>query len=88
MRIGASLAVFAIGAILKFAVTDTIRGINLSIVGIILMAIGAVGFVISLILTSTRRRTDVISRVDDGYGHERATRTTYATPNDPDDPRI
>jgi hypothetical protein len=87
MKIGASLIVIAIGAILKFAVTTDVSGVNLGMIGVILMIVGAVGLVISLILMATRRRTDVISRVDDGYG-PRATRTTYMTPSDPDDPRI
>lgn len=88
MRIGASLVVIAIGAILKFAVTANVNGVDLGMIGVILMIIGAVGLVISLILMGMRRRTDVVSRVDDGYGGQRATRTTYMTPSNPDDPRI
>jgi hypothetical protein len=60
MRIGASLALIALGAVLKFAVTKPVSGISLGTVGVILMIIGAVGMAITLILMTTRRRTDVV----------------------------
>lgn len=60
MRIGASLALIALGAVLKFAVTKPVSGIDLGTVGVILMIVGAVGMAITLILMSTRRRTDVV----------------------------
>jgi hypothetical protein len=60
MRIGASLVLIAIGAILKFAVTKHISGINVSTVGIVLMVVGIVGLVITLVMMSMRRRTDVV----------------------------
>ena len=48
MGVLASIVVFAIGAILDFAVTVTSPNFNINTVGVILMAAGAVGFVISL----------------------------------------
>lgn len=81
MRIGASLVLIAVGAVLTFAVTKTVSGIQLDRVGVILMAIGVLGLLITLVLMSTRRRTDVIHRTDG---------TTLLTPNDrvdPADPR-
>lgn len=87
MTIAAALILVALGAILKFAITATVAGVNIGIIGIILMIVGAVGFVIALITTMTRRRTDVVSRVDDGAGVHRS-RTTYMVPGDPDDPRL
>jgi uncharacterized membrane protein len=60
MRIGSSLVLIAIGAILKFAVTTTVSGISLSTVGVVLMVVGVAGLVISIILASTARRTDVV----------------------------
>lgn len=59
MRIGASLFLIAIGAILKFAVTTHVDGINLQVVGVILMVIGIVGLLFDLALWGTRRRTVV-----------------------------
>jgi hypothetical protein len=49
MRIGSSLVLIAIGAILKFAVTTSVSGISLSTVGVILMVVGIAGLVISLV---------------------------------------
>jgi hypothetical protein len=47
MTIGTSLFLIAIGAILRYAVTvDAVAGIDLDTAGLILMLVGAVGFVI------------------------------------------
>jgi malic enzyme len=80
MRIGASLVLIAIGAILRFAVTASVAGVDLKTIGVILMGIGGVGLIISLILMSTRRRTDVIT-TSDAAGMPAETRTTYVRPN-------
>lgn len=50
MTIGFSLFLIAVGAILRFAVTATVVGIDLQTVGVILMIIGVIGFVIALAL--------------------------------------
>ncbi len=76
MRIGGSLFLIALGAILKFAVTDSVNGIDLGTVGVILMIVGAVGLVLSLFWLTARRRTDVI---------QQPGRTTYVTPAEPVD---
>ena len=52
MTIGMSLFLIAIGAVLKFAVTDSISGIDLETVGVILMIVGIVGLLISLLYMS------------------------------------
>ena len=46
--IGASLFMIAVGAILKYAVSDSISGISLPTVGVILMVVGVVGLLLSL----------------------------------------
>lgn len=51
MGIGTSLFLIALGAILKFAVTDAISGVDLSTVGVILMVVGIAGLLISLLYT-------------------------------------
>jgi membrane-bound ClpP family serine protease len=82
MRIGASLVLIALGAILKFAVTKSVSGIDLGVVGVILMVIGVLGLLITLTLLSMRRRTDVIHHADG---------TTLLAANErlePDDPRF
>ena len=61
MTIGGSLLLIALGAILRYAVTAHVSGVNLATVGTILMVVGIMGLVISLIwLASTRRRTSVV----------------------------
>jgi membrane-bound ClpP family serine protease len=82
MRIGASLALIAIGAILKFAVnTQHTSGFNIGTAGIILMIVGAIGLVLSVVSMSVRRRTDVVQRTPAG-----TRSTSMMTPNDPADP--
>ena len=49
MRVGSSLFLIAVGAILYFAVTAELAGIDLQTVGLIFMIIGAIGFVIALV---------------------------------------
>jgi Domain of unknown function (DUF6458) len=56
MTIGFSLFLIAAGAILRFAVTAEVAGIDLQTVGVILMIVGAVGLVITLVLLGQQRR--------------------------------
>jgi hypothetical protein len=53
MGISASILLVAIGAILRFAVTADVQGINLDTVGIILMIVGIVGGLLSLVFWSS-----------------------------------
>lgn len=55
MNIGLSLFLLTIGAILTFAVDVSIRGLDLTTVGVILMIVGGVWFLLSLILLANRR---------------------------------
>lgn len=61
MRIGTSIVLIALGAILAFAVQDSIDAVDLTMVGYILLGVGALGLVITLILSGqddNRRRGD------------------------------
>ena len=49
MGVGTSILLIAVGAILRFAVTATVSGIQLQTVGTILIIVGIVGLVISLL---------------------------------------
>jgi Domain of unknown function (DUF6458) len=49
MTFGTSLLLIAIGAVLRFAVTVSTSGFNIHTIGVILMIVGAVGFVLSLL---------------------------------------
>ena len=59
MGIGGSIFLLALGAILAFAVNADISGIDINIIGWILMAAGLVGLVITLWYWNSRRRTVV-----------------------------
>jgi hypothetical protein len=48
MSLGVSLFLIAVGAILHWAVTATVSGIDIQVVGTILMIVGVLGFAISL----------------------------------------
>jgi uncharacterized protein DUF6458 len=59
MYIGGSLVLIAVGAVLSFAVQDRIEGIDLYTAGLIFMVVGALGLLISLIISGQRdRRVD------------------------------
>ncbi|MFN0146438.1 MAG: DUF6458 family protein [Dehalococcoidia bacterium] len=47
--IGLSLVLIAVGAILTWAVETTVSGIDITIVGVILMAVGAAGLLFTLL---------------------------------------
>lgn len=56
MTSGISLFLIAIGAILYFAVNASVSGLEIDTVGLILMVVGAVGFLWSLLALRTARR--------------------------------
>jgi Domain of unknown function (DUF6458) len=58
MTIGTSLFLIAVGAILRYAVEDTWKAVDIPTVGLILMAVGAFGLVLGLYLTFVRGRPD------------------------------
>ncbi len=50
MGIGTSIFLIALGAVLKFAMTASVSGIELATVGVILMIVGAIGLVVSMMM--------------------------------------
>jgi hypothetical protein len=62
MGIGTSIFLIALGAILKFAVTATVSGIELATVGTILMIVGVIGLLISLMFLMRADRGGVVTR--------------------------
>ncbi len=79
--IATSIVVFAVGAVLDFALTTTPyqHGFNVKTVGVILMIVGAIGFVISAITwmvagAGPRRHSTV---VNDGQGNVVTREDTY-----------
>ncbi len=63
MRIGAGIALIAIGAIIAFAVRDTSSWLNLTALGIIIMLAGVAGIWVSYRLANPRKR-DEFSVID------------------------
>jgi hypothetical protein len=59
MGIGFSIFLLAVGAILAFAVNATVAGLDIHIVGWILMAAGVVGLVLTMVVLTPRRRRTV-----------------------------
>jgi hypothetical protein len=75
MGLGVGIFLSAIGAVLAFAVTDNVSGVNIHTIGWILLIVGIVGIVLSMIFWSSwagpgyfggRRRTTTY--VDEGPG--------------------
>ena len=64
MGIRTSIFLIALGAILKYAVTENVEGVDLGVVGVILMVVGAAGLVLSFLwmtIWADRRRGAVVA---------------------------
>lgn len=71
MSTGTGIALIALGAILRYAVTTTqTHGINVHVVGLIVLLAGVLGLLLSLLVWSplnpNRRRAARATRFDDG----------------------
>ena len=55
MTIGTGIVLFVIGAILTFALDLQVEGVNMDMIGYILMGAGAVAFLVGLVLMLARR---------------------------------
>jgi hypothetical protein len=53
MGISSSIVLIAVGAILKWAVTATVAGVNIQTVGTILLVVGIIGVLLSLVFWSS-----------------------------------
>jgi hypothetical protein len=62
MGIGGSIFLLALGAILAFAVNAHISGLDINVVGWVLMAAGLVGLILTIWYWNSRRRTAVVSQ--------------------------
>lgn len=56
MTIGAGIFLMAVGAILTFAVHVSVSGLDIAVIGIVLMIAGAVGIALDLTVFAPRRR--------------------------------
>jgi Domain of unknown function (DUF6458) len=89
MGIGGSIFLLALGAILAFAVNADISGLDINVIGWILMACGLIGLVVTLWFWNSRRRTVVTRQTaapvaQPGYAAEyRETRRDDVPPPPP-----
>lgn len=83
MSLGLGIVLFAIGAVLAFALNVAVDWINLQMVGYILMAAGLVVIILGIVLLARRRSSVSTSRtmVDPATG-ERVTRAESSRPDD------
>jgi membrane protein implicated in regulation of membrane protease activity len=76
MYIGTSIFLIALGAILRYAVTATVAGVDIQTAGLILIVVGVLGLILSLlsmVVWSDRRR-----RADDAVVEDRRYREPIA----------
>lgn len=64
MILGVGIFLLVVGAILAFAVQDSIDAVDLTMVGYICLGAGALAIIISLIVASTARNTRHTEVVD------------------------
>ncbi len=57
MGLGTGIALLVVGGILAFAVQDSFEAVNLTVVGYICLAAGALAIVLSLVVDGRRRST-------------------------------
>ena len=80
MRLGTAIVLLALGAVLTFALRVDVSGIDLQVVGWILMAAGALGIVLEVAVWGPRRR---VTRTEAYHPHapgvpvRRTTDETY-----------
>ena len=65
MRLGTAIVLLALGAILTFALDVDVSGVDLQVVGWILMAVGLLGIVLEVALWGPRERR--VTRTTDSY---------------------
>jgi hypothetical protein len=67
MGIGAGILLIVVGAILTFAVDATVAGLDLDVVGWILMLAGAAGLILFFVMRNRRRNSHVVVTDRRGY---------------------
>jgi len=68
MSMGIGIALLIIGAILSFAVRDSVPGVDLSVIGYICMGGGALALILALVANAqatNTKRTNVVEHRDD-----------------------
>jgi hypothetical protein len=67
MSMGIGIALLVVGAILSFAVRDSVPGVDLTMIGYICMGAGALALILSLVANAqatNTKRTNVVEHVE------------------------
>ncbi|MGY1639691.1 DUF6458 family protein [Geodermatophilus sp. SYSU D00703] len=80
MRLGTAIVLLALGAVLTFALRVDLSGIDLQVVGWILMLAGVLGIVLEVAVWGPRQRRRVVQT--DAYGDTAAGGPTRRTTTD------
>lgn len=80
--LGLGIVLAVIGAILKFAVADAVEGVDLAMIGLILMIAGAVAALFGLIQLATGRSASSTTVVQDGAGQRTVETNSQLPPRD------
>ena len=75
MRLGTAIVLLALGAILTFALRFDVSGVDLQVVGWILMIVGALGILLELAVWGPRSRRRVVTDADVPPAGRRRTTT-------------
>jgi len=70
MGLGVSIVLVAVGAILTWAVNAEVSGLDIQVIGVILMIVGVAGFVLSLMFWSSWGGTGGVARRRTTYVEE------------------
>jgi hypothetical protein len=68
MNMGIGIALLVVGAVLSFAVRDSVPGVDLTMIGYICMGAGALALILSLVANAqatNTKRTNVVEHKDD-----------------------
>jgi len=66
MSMGIGIALLVVGAILSFAVRDSVPGVDLSVIGYICMGAGALALILALVANAqSTKRTNIVEHRDD-----------------------
>ena len=77
-----SLLLIALGAILAWAVDYRLAGIDVTVIGAILMIVGAIGVLLSVLLWANfARKAHHPRRIPTTYAHVLAARQPWKSPN-------
>lgn len=77
MGIGVGIVLAAIGAILAFAVEASVSGLDLAVVGWVLIAAGVAGILLELVLFAPRRRVTTYAEPPVVHGAPVVRRDVY-----------